>query len=529
MHHESGPFSIPAIKSFVPEKLKPWIIIFFVIIFQLSGGVYIAAVSEMTGSLALLQEDIMMAGYASLAGMSLTFAIMFRLKFRFSAKSAFLTCGIVIIAGNIICMNTGSVPVLVGVSFVTGIFRMWATFECNSTIQLWLTPKRDLSVFFCYIYLLVQGCMQMSGLISVYTSFFTQWQYMHYLVIVLLCLVLVLTMILFNGGDNMKRLPLYGIDWLGALLWGLIMLCIIFICVYGDYYDWFESRYIRFAAVAGGIMLLLNLWRASFIRHPYIPLATFRFKIVYVTFLLYIVVDILLAPSHILEHIYLESVLGYDSLNFISLNWVVLSGIVAGSVFTFYTFAVKKWSYRLMTLIAFLSIAAYLVFFYFNIDYNLSGETVILPLFLRSFGYVIISICFITFLSRVPFQYFFQSVSVQAFVSAAIGAPLGSAVLQYLLKVVVKKNMMLYGSALDNMNIQAAGMPFNRLFGELQLQALMVSMKEIYGYMAIAAIFCILLFMIRESDIKPKYVIHPTYHAIRKLIRREMNETADIV
>lgn len=47
--HETGPFSIPAIRSFVPEKVKPWIIVIFVIIFQLSGGVYLAAVSEMVG------------------------------------------------------------------------------------------------------------------------------------------------------------------------------------------------------------------------------------------------------------------------------------------------------------------------------------------------------------------------------------------------------------------------------------------------------------------------------------------------
>ena len=82
--HPTGPFSIPAIRNFVPEKLKPWVIILFVIVFQFSGGVYLAAVSEMVGSTALMQEDIMMAGYASMVGMALTFAIMFRLKFRFS-------------------------------------------------------------------------------------------------------------------------------------------------------------------------------------------------------------------------------------------------------------------------------------------------------------------------------------------------------------------------------------------------------------------------------------------------------------
>lgn len=108
--HEITPFAIPAMRDFVPEKWRPWIVILFVIVFQFSGGVYLAAVSEMVGSTALMQEDIMMAGYASLVGMSLTFAIMFRLKFRFPSKIAFLTCSIAIILCNLICMYTRSVP-----------------------------------------------------------------------------------------------------------------------------------------------------------------------------------------------------------------------------------------------------------------------------------------------------------------------------------------------------------------------------------------------------------------------------------
>ena len=118
---------------------------------------------------------------------------------------------------------------------------MWATFECNSTIQLWLTPQRDLSVFFCYIYLLVQGCLQLSGLITVYTAFWIKWEYMHWLIIALLLLVMIATMILFRNYRSMPKLPLFGIDWLGALMWGIVILCIIFVCVYGEHYDWYRD------------------------------------------------------------------------------------------------------------------------------------------------------------------------------------------------------------------------------------------------------------------------------------------------
>lgn len=245
--HETGPFSIPAMRDFVPEKWRPWIIILIVIVFQFSGGVYLAAVSEMVGSTALMQEDIMMAGYASMVGMGLTFAIMFRLKFRFPTKVAFMTCSIAIIISNLICMHTRSVPVLVTVCFFSGIFRMWATFECNSTIQLWLTPKRDLSIFFCFIYLLVQSCIQLSGLITVYTSAWAKWEYMHWLIIALLLLVILVTQILFRNFRTMPKLPLFGIDWLGAFMWGLTLMCILFVCVYGQHYEWYESIYIRIA------------------------------------------------------------------------------------------------------------------------------------------------------------------------------------------------------------------------------------------------------------------------------------------
>lgn len=520
--HEITPFSIPSMRAFVPEKLRPWIIIAIVIVFQISGGVYLAAVSEMVGSLALMQEDIMMAGYASMVGMALTFTIMFRLKFRFCSKTSLLTCSAAIIVCNLICMYTRSVPLLVAVCFVSGIFRMWGTFECNSTIQLWLTPKRDLSIFFCYIYLLVQGCIQFSGLLTIYTAFWAKWEYMHWLVIGLLLAVMIATLILFRNYRSMKRLPLFGIDWLGALLWGIILMCILFVCVYGEHYEWYESAYIRMATVATVVLLLLNLWRASFIRHPFIAIETWCFKAVYLTFLLYIVVDLLLSPSHLLEHIYMEAVLGYDSLNVISLNWVVLLGTVVGSIFTYFTFARRKWPYQTMTLIAFVAITGYLMMFYFTIDYNLPKETLWLPVFLRSFGYVIIAICFITALCKVPFQNFFQAVSVQAFVSAVLGGAIGSAVLEHWLAVVMKKNAMLLEATLDSVNPLAGHLPFGQLYGAVQQQALMVSMKELYGWLTLAALFCLLLFGLKENAERPFHALHPRYRVIRRWIKHEL-------
>lgn len=112
-HQHSQNFSIPEIRPFVPEKAKPFIVIAFLIIIQFSGGVYLSFVSEMVGTTALMQEDIMMAGYASLIGMALNFVLMSRIKCAIPPKTTYLICGIIIIIANLICMNTLSVPVLV--------------------------------------------------------------------------------------------------------------------------------------------------------------------------------------------------------------------------------------------------------------------------------------------------------------------------------------------------------------------------------------------------------------------------------
>ena len=108
-HNPNQPFSIPQIR-YIPEPLKPWVLILVIIVLNCTGGVYLAAVSEMVGSTQLLQEDLMMAGYASLVGMALFFAIMFRLKWAVRPKTALGSCTLVLIAANLICMHTGSVP-----------------------------------------------------------------------------------------------------------------------------------------------------------------------------------------------------------------------------------------------------------------------------------------------------------------------------------------------------------------------------------------------------------------------------------
>ena len=519
-HAPQGPFDIPDVPNYVPRKLKPYLFIFFVLIVQFSGGVYLAAASDMVGTTALMQEDILMAGYASLIGLAINFAVMFRIKFRFSTRTQLLSSAIVLIAANIICAYTTSVPVLVITCFVAGWFRMQATFACNSTIQLWLTPVRDMAIFFCYVYIIVDSVIQLSGIATIYTAFFSQWEYMNWIMVGLLALMMLMVMILVKPVRGPMFIPLLGIDWIGAILWAGFMMCFTFICVYGNYFDWWDAVEIKSATVIGLACLGINLWRASFLHHPYISFMAMKNRNVIRATGIYLVFFTLIATEHVFEHSYAAMVLGFDETNLIDLNWYVFTGIIVGCGFTYYTFALRKWRYKTMTAIGFALAAVYLAYFYFFIDYGVEKEMLFIPLFFRGAAAVIISIVFLTSIvqSGLPFQVFPQALTINGFTGAVMGATFGPAVIGEILRYTVAKNAALLGVNITNTNPGIIHAPLGQLFGMVQTQALIVSMKEIFGWLLIVAFASLTVILLSYGSVRP-FAIFPKWRTLRRIIK----------
>lgn len=522
-HHvpHQGPFDIPDVPDFVPRRLKPYLFIFFVLIVQFSGGVYLAAATDMVGTTALMQEDILMAGYASLIGMSINFAVMFRIKFRFSTRTQLLVSGIVLIVANFICAHTASVPLLVVTCFVAGWFRMQATLACNSTIQLWLTPVRDMAIFFCYVYIIVDSVIQLSGIACIYTAFFSSWEYMQWIMMGLLALMLLMVMVLVKPMRGPMYIPLLGIDWLGAVIWAGFMLSFTFICVYGNYFDWWESGEIRGAALIGVACVLINLWRASFLHHPYISFQAMKNRNVLRATLVYLVFFTLMATEHVFEHSYAATILGFDETNLIDLNLYVLVGIIAGCAFTYFTFALRKWRYKTMTAIGFALAIVYLAWFYFTIDYGVEKEMLFLPLFFRGAASVIISIVFLTSIvqSGLPFQVFPQALTINGFTGAVMGATLGPAIVGEWLRRAMASNAALLGVNIVDFNPDITHMNLGSLYGIVQKQALLVSMKEIYGWLLIIGLLSLLTILVSYGPARP-FAIFPKWRSIRRAIKR---------
>lgn len=173
-----------------------------------------------------------------------------------------------------------------------------------------------------------------------------------------------------------------------------------------------------------------------------------------------------------------------------------------------------------MTAIAFTLAIIYLAYFYFLIDYGVEKEMLFIPLFSRGAAAVIISIVFLTSVvqSGLPFQVFPQALTINGFTGAVMGATFGPALIGELLRHVMAKNASLLGANISAVNPEVVNVPLGQLFGLVQRQALIVSMKEIFGWLLIIALVSLAVILISYSSVRP-FAIFPKWSTIRRIIK----------
>ena len=173
-----------------------------------------------------------------------------------------------------------------------------------------------------------------------------------------------------------------------------------------------------------------------------------------------------------------------------------------------------------MTAIAFALAIVYLAYFYFFIDYGVEKEMLFIPLFFRGAAAVIISIVYLTSIvqSGLPFQVFPQALTINGFTGAVMGATFGPAVIGELLRHTMAKNATLLGAGVSNTNPDIIFAPLGQLYGMVQTQALIVSMKEIFGLLLGIALCSLAVIMLSYNSVRP-FAIFPKWSRIRRVIR----------
>lgn len=183
-------FAMPMVKDFVPKAVRPWLYVVMALCFQVSAARYLGALNEIIGATAQMREDVLMCLYCNLAGMALWFPMLFRMKFRFTNKTLLVAASLTVLVTNLLIGYVTWLPLLWLLCFIEGIAKIQGTFECMSNIQLWMTPKRDMTIFFPLLHIVILSSMNMQDFMSAYFGMLGDWRLMHWFVAGVHCVVL---------------------------------------------------------------------------------------------------------------------------------------------------------------------------------------------------------------------------------------------------------------------------------------------------------------------------------------------------
>jgi hypothetical protein len=262
-----------------------------------------------------------------------------------------------------------------------------------------------------------------------------------------------------------KPLPLRGIDWLGGLLWSLTLLLVVFVCEYGEHYDWLHSPHIRRALVAALLCVLVNLYRMRHIKSPYIEPPIFRYPHVLTMLFLFMALCLLASTSTVLENAYTDGILHY-----------------------------------------------------FMISPDTNIELLYFPLIVKNAGTVMLYAILTIYAAQIiPFQHLFQVLCLMGFIREGIGSPIATAYIGRLLKTTHQANYLSLSSELDAQNPVVSQLPFEAIYGELQRQSLLVSIKEIFGYAIFFGMLLLLAAMCTKYPTINKYIRMPVFYFPRRL------------
>jgi hypothetical protein len=498
-------------EGYVPRRLRFWLVVMFALFYQLASCIYLGSLTQMVGETTLLAEDYNMGNYCVLIGLNIIFPVLFRWKFGLYTRQLFFISTGMLIVCNIAAMYI-TVPALLWLCcVVAGYFKMLGMFGCISTIQLNFTPTRNFAVFLPIIYVLVDGAIQISGIMSVYASYFTNWRMMHLAIVVLMLVIdTIVYFMMKHDHRSGPYIPLKGIDWVGQTLWTLTCCIGAWIFVFGEHYDWWDSIEIWRGTWLFILVLGITIVHQHYKKDPFIPLKAFSYKQTWNMCVMLFAMTIISGASHVLQPIYLSGVLHYDSINSASLNLPQLAGDIMGGIFIYFTLCRWKWGVKKSLYMTFFLATYYLASMYFLCYDQTSKEMLYFGVFAMGLAEVMMETIATYYLSQnIPFQHFFMNITIVGFVRCGFGSSIGAAIVERVFNITSTKNYMIAAENITPNNVSDV------LMQTYQQQGLMMALKDAYGAAIFVGIIVILIVLMSNySTTITRYV--PRMISVRK-------------
>lgn len=500
--------SVP-VRYWVPRWLG--IIVAFVIMMPiiLINGAYTGNITEVSGTLGVLSEDISMAYYATSAGMAIAYPIVPKFRTVLSTKTVLQTDLLLQVGLSFICARINQIDVIIVCSFFIGILKAFAMLEVILMIRPLFSPRNIRSEFYGYFYPIVFSAGQISMLLTAQLAYHYQWQYMYYFVILLLLIAILFILVFFRYSGKIIQIPFREVDGRSILLIASVLLMALYVATYGKTLDWFSSPKITAYTIAVPILFWFFIKRQQTLKNPYLYLEVLNHGKALIGYLFMALAMFFSSTSSLVTN-YVNNIIRVDSIHANLLNLWMLPGFIGGGFICFWWFRWQKWRFRILVSIGMLCFVFYLAILYFSITVNGTYEMLYLPMILRGMGMMILFIAFGVYVVEgmeprfMIYNAFFliasRSVIAPAFASSFFNNLLyrvqqnGMNILSENMRLDHPLATLQYNQALNNAIAQghsiddASLLATNTLYSTLQTQSLLLGLKTIIGYVLILAI-----------------------------------------
>lgn len=376
--------------DWMPRPLGILILMFMFIPPTFSGGAYLSNLSEMSGALGMLTEEIQLASFFTSIGMCLFVPFMVRFLQLRRIRQTYLWCFGLLIPLNYLCAVTTSLPVLLTACLAIGFVRVIVMLNCTFTIAPYLTGVNTLAMFtmtetptpeaqyrmermrtflmpvlYCFILLIAQS----SNIVTAWFAYEYHWQDAYYVVIAMLLVAMLLVVVTMPDEKNPGP---YHIEWRKVpelILMAIALCCMAYLLVFEKTLDWFDSPKIRLATagmlVSTGLFLLVSVRNGD---DAYLPLGVFHYRNIWMSMLLFLLAMIF-NSANIFVGTFSKISTPVNNLQSASLSGWAIAGCVLGLVISI-LLVLKKVRFRTIFIIAllFMGLSNCLMYFQYQTE-----------------------------------------------------------------------------------------------------------------------------------------------------------------
>lgn len=497
------------IRPWVPQWLGFVTAMVIMLPVVLINGAYTGDITEVSGTLGVLSEDIRMAYYATSVGMAVSYPLIPKVRAVLTTKTALLIDLLMQAILSFICAKVNQIDIVIICSFFIGFFKGFAMLEIIIMIRPFFSPANVRSEFYSYFYPIVFSAGQISMALTAQLAYHYQWQHMYYMVVILLLIAIIFILLFFRYGRTPLHIPFKEMDGRSALLAATSLLFIIYIFTYGKTLDWFSSQKILIYTMVAPILLWLFLHRQTSSKKPYIRIEVLNHSKALIGYF-FMVITMFFSSSSSLIISYATSIIRIDSVHTNALNLWMLPGFILGAVICFWWFRWQRWRFRILISAGMFCFVIYFAVLYFGITPGGTYEMLYLPMFLRGMGMMILFIAFGVYVvedmnPKLMIYNAFFLISFRSALAPALSTSFYNNVL-YRLQLnamnILSENMTMdnllaskqYTQSLNSALAQGHGMheatqiATNNLYATLQTQGLLLGLKTMIGYMLIASL-----------------------------------------